>query len=138
MLLAWVKTYSLFFTFSAICLNFQQQNTFQNQDLPHLSSENFKTNSVKSNSPRAFQQHQEHPQIPIQFAVSILFRFHWENDSLINSIHIVAPKSLQPSQCTHTHLELSHTPRGWHEAPGFGRSQRDKQIETNYLALLHV
>jgi hypothetical protein len=106
-LLAQVWTYSLFFTFSAICLNFQQQNMLKNQDLPHLSSENLKTNSVKSNSPRAFQQHQEHPQIPIQFAVSILFRFHWENDSIINSIHTVAPKSLQPSQCTHTHLELS-------------------------------
>ncbi len=106
MLLAQVWTYSLIFTFSAICLNFQQQNTLKNQDLPHLSSENCKTNSVKSNSPRAFQQHQEYPQIPIQFSVSILFRFQWENDSIINSIHTVAPKSLQPNRCTCTHLEL--------------------------------
>jgi hypothetical protein len=51
----------------AICLNFQQQNPLQNQYLPQLNSEDSEINSIKSNSPRAFQQHQECHQIPIQF-----------------------------------------------------------------------
>ncbi len=106
MLLAQVWTYLLFFNFTTICLNFQEQNTLKNQDLPHLNSKNYKTNYVKSNSPRAFQQHQKYPQIPIQFWVSILFRFHWENDSIIDNIHAVTPNSLQPNWCTRTHLEL--------------------------------
>jgi len=73
-LLTQVWTCSLFFTFSAICLNFQQQNTLKNQDLSHLSSEICKTNSVKSNSPSAFQQHQEFP----HFSNTIFsFNFIW-------------------------------------------------------------
>jgi hypothetical protein len=48
----------------------------KNQYFLHLSSENYETNSIKSDSLRAFQQHQERPQIPISFSVSILFSFH--------------------------------------------------------------
>jgi hypothetical protein len=55
----------------------------------------------------ALQQHQEHPQSPAQFSVSILFSFHWENGSIINSFHTEAPQSLKPSQCTPTYQELS-------------------------------
>jgi hypothetical protein len=51
----------------AICLNFQQQNPLKNQYLPQLNSEDCEINSIKSNSPRALQQHQECHQIPIQF-----------------------------------------------------------------------
>jgi len=90
-----------------IYLNFHPQNSLKNQYLPHLSSEHCEINSIKSDSPRAFQQHQEHPHVPIQFSVLILFNFHWENDSIINSFHTVAPNSLKPSQCTPTHWELS-------------------------------
>ncbi len=44
----------------------------------------------------------------MQFSVLILFSFHWENSSTINSFHTVAPNSLKPSQCTPTtHWELS-------------------------------
>jgi hypothetical protein len=60
----------------AIQLNFQQQNPLKNQYFSHLSSENYEINSIKSDSLRAFQQHQEHPQIPMQFSASILFSFH--------------------------------------------------------------
>jgi hypothetical protein len=74
----------------AICLNFQQQNPLNNHHLPHL-----KLNSIKSDLLRALQAHQEHPQIPIQFSVLILFNFHWENDSIINSFHTVILKSLE-------------------------------------------
>jgi hypothetical protein len=129
--LAQAWTHSLFFTFSelkfskfgnvntfraqlivpnptfAICLNFQQQNSLKNEYLQHLSSKNCEINSIKSDSPRAFQQHQERPQIPIQFSDSILFNFRWENGSIINSFHIVAPNTLKPSWCTPTHHELS-------------------------------
>jgi hypothetical protein len=91
----------------AICLNFQQQNPLKNQYLPYLSFENCEINSIKSDSPRAFQQHQERLQIPMQFSVSILFSFHWENGSIINSFHTIAPNSLKPSWCTPTHQELS-------------------------------
>jgi hypothetical protein len=37
----------------------------------------------------------------------IFFSFHWENGSIINSFHTVAPTSLKPSRCTHTHWVLS-------------------------------
>jgi hypothetical protein len=47
------------------------------------------------------------PQIPIQFSVSILFSFHWENGSIINSFHTIPPNSLKPSWCNPTHQELS-------------------------------
>jgi hypothetical protein len=59
----------------AICLNFQQQNPLKNQYLPHLGSETREINSVKSDLPRAFLEHQERPQISIQFSMSILFSF---------------------------------------------------------------
>ncbi len=95
----------------AICSNFQLQNPLKNQCLPHLSSENCEINSIKSNLPRAFQQHQEHPQIPMQFSVSILFSFHWENGWIINYLHTVAPNSLKPSWCIPTHGELSEDTR---------------------------
>jgi len=41
---------------------------------PYL--ENCEITSIKSDSPRAFQQHQECSRISIQFSVSILFSFH--------------------------------------------------------------
>ncbi len=44
-------------------------------------------NFVKSDSPRTFLEHQERPQISIQFSFSILFRFNWENSSIINGFH---------------------------------------------------
>jgi hypothetical protein len=68
----------------------------KNQYLPHLSSENCEIKSIKSESPRAFQ---EHPQISIHCLFSILFIFHWENGSIINSFHIEAPNGLKPSWC---------------------------------------
>jgi hypothetical protein len=36
------------------------------------------------------------------FLVSILYSFHLENDSIINSFHTIAPSSPKPSQCTPT------------------------------------
>ncbi len=81
-------------------------------------------NSIKSDSSKAFQQHQEHSQILIQFSVWVLFKFHSENGSIINSFHIVAPNSLKPSQCTHTHQEK--IPRAHREALWCGTSQCDK------------
>ncbi len=69
----------------------------KNQYLPYLS---FEINFIKSESLRAFQQHQEHSQIPIKFSFFILFSFHWKNGSIINSFHIVAPNSLKPNWCT--------------------------------------
>ncbi len=49
---------------------------------------------------------QEHLQISIRFSVLILFNFHWEIGSIINSFHTIASNSLQPSQCTPTHQKL--------------------------------
>ncbi len=68
----------LIFPFKPIFCNlfeFSEQKSLKNQYLPHLTSENYEIKSIKSDSPRAFQQHQEHPHIRIQFAVSILFYF---------------------------------------------------------------
>ncbi len=57
----------------AICLNFLQHNPLKNQYLPHLSSENCEINSIKSDSSKAFQEHQENPQIPIKiFSVDFI------------------------------------------------------------------
>jgi len=47
--------------FLQIHLNFQQQNPLKNQYFSHLSSEKYEINSIKSDSQRTFQQHQEHP-----------------------------------------------------------------------------
>jgi hypothetical protein len=55
----------------------------------------------------AWSSTQDHPQIPIQFSVSIFFDFHGENGSMIKSFHTVAPNSLKPSCCTPIHQELS-------------------------------
>jgi hypothetical protein len=123
-------------------LNFQQQNPLKNQHFPHLSSANCEINSIKLDWGlkdlvallRAFQQHQSHPQIPIQFSILILFRFHWENGSMFNSFHTVAPNSLKPSQCTLLIKTFPRIPRAGHEVQWFERSQCDKQNKTNYLA----
>ncbi len=72
-----------------------------------FSDENCEINSIKSGLRIAFQQLQEHLQIPIGFSVSILFRFHWENGPIINSFHTGATNGLKPSCCTTTHQELS-------------------------------
>jgi len=53
-------------------LNFQWQNPLKNPYLPHLTSEHCEINSIKSNLPKAFQWHQEHHQIPIQFQLFYL------------------------------------------------------------------
>ncbi len=91
----------------AICLNFHQQNSPKNQYLSHFSSENCAINSIKYFLRRALQQHQSCPEVLIQFSISIFFNFYSKNDSIINSFHTIAPNSLKPSQCTHTHRELS-------------------------------
>jgi hypothetical protein len=72
---------------------------------PYL--ENCEINSIKSDSPRAFQQHQECPQISIQFSVLSLFNFHWEIGSIINCFHTIGLNNLKPSRCTLTYRELS-------------------------------
>ncbi len=73
----------------------------------HLSCENYEINSIESDPLRAFlQQLQECFHIPMQFSVSILFYFLWENGSIINSFYTITPNSLKPSQCTPTHQEL--------------------------------
>jgi len=93
-------------SFFAIYLNFQQQNSLKNQYLPQLSSENCEINSIKSDSPKAFQKHQEHLQIPMKFSVSIFYSFIEKNGSIINSLHTIAPNSLKPRWCTPIHREL--------------------------------
>jgi hypothetical protein len=54
----------------------KKKKKLQNQYFPHLSSKICEINSIKSDLLPAFQQHQEHPQIPMQLSVSILFNFH--------------------------------------------------------------
>jgi len=87
--------------------DFPSTKSTQKKYFPHISYEICEINSIKINASRAFQQHQEHPQIPIQFLVPILLNFHWENGSIINRFHIVVPNNLKQSQYTPTHWELS-------------------------------
>ncbi len=78
-------------------------------DILHtLALKNCEINSIKSDSsPRGFPTTtRTPPKFQYSFSVSILFSFHWENDSIINSFDTVAPKSLKPSQCTLTHWKL--------------------------------
>jgi hypothetical protein len=117
----------------AIFLEFQEQNSPKNQYLSHLRFEICEIKFLKSNSSRAFQQHQEWPQIPTQFSVSVLFKFYWANGSIINSFHTVAPNNLKPSWCTLLIKSFLKIPRTRHKAPWFGRSQHDKQNKTNYF-----
>jgi len=83
-------------------LNFQQQNPLKIHYFPFFSYENCEIKSIKFDSPRDFQQHQEHCQIPIFF-----FNFYWKNVSIINSFHTIVPNSLKLSWCTPTHCTLS-------------------------------
>jgi hypothetical protein len=97
-------------SFQTQCLQFvwfSINKIYSKKYFPHISYEICEINSIKINASRAFQQHQEHPQIPIQFLVPILLNFHWENGSIINSFHIVVPNNLKQSQYTPTHWELS-------------------------------
>jgi hypothetical protein len=119
--------------FFAIYLNFQQQKSLKNQCLPHLSCENYEINSIKSTMPRAFQQHHECPQIPIQFSVLILYSFHWENGSTINSFHTVAPNSLEPSKCTPPHQEISKNIKSVREIKCHGLGDFSMTIKQNKL-----
>jgi hypothetical protein len=116
-----------FFLPNPICLNFQQQNPLKNQYLPHLSSEIYEMNFIKSDLLRAFQQYHEHPQIPIEFSFFILFNFHWKNGSITNSFHTIAPNSLKPSWCTLTHQELSKDMKSAAWNTLVGRSRQTKQ-----------
>jgi hypothetical protein len=103
-----------------------------------FSAENCEINSViKSGLLRAFQQHQEHLQIPIGFSVSILFSFHWENGSIINSFHTVATNGLKP-KLLHHYPSRAFLKILWaqHEAPWFGRSQHDKQNKTKLMLVV--
>ncbi len=114
-------------------LNFQQQNSLKNEYLSHLSSENCEINSIKSDSPRAFQQHQECPQIPVQFSVSVLSSFHLKNGSIINSFHTIAPSSLKPKS---VHPYSLRTFQRYQECDmkhhGLG-DNKTKWNKTNYL-----
>jgi hypothetical protein len=108
---------------------FSHKNSLKNQYLPYLSSENCEINSVKSDSSRAFQQHQESPQISIIFLV---FHLYWKNGSIINSFQTVTPNNLKPSQCTLTHEELSNTKNAtWSRVVSETSPWQNK---TNYLA----
>ncbi len=81
-----------------VWISTNSKNSLKNQCFPHLSSENCEINSIKSYSPRVFQKHQECPQILIHFRVLILFSLQWENGSIINIFHTVAPNSLNSTQ----------------------------------------
>ncbi len=61
--------------FVVICFNFQQQNSFKIQYLPHLKYENYEINFIKSNSTITFQQHQLHLWIRVKFIFMILLMF---------------------------------------------------------------
>ncbi len=86
---------------------FSNENPFNDQYLLHLCSENCEINFGNSNSPRAFQQHREHFQIPLQFSVSILFTFSLKKmfQQSIPS-RTVAPNNLKPSWCNPTYQEI--------------------------------
>ncbi len=98
----------------AICLNFQQQNSLKNQYLQQLSSDFFEINSIKPGFWRAFQEHQECFQIPIKFSILILFSFHWENGSIINSFHTIVPNSFKLSGAPLVIESFPKIPRAWH------------------------
>jgi hypothetical protein len=116
------------------CLNFQQHNSLENQYLPHLSSGNCEMNSMKSDLPRAFQEHQEHPQNSDAVFSFDLFSFHWENGSIINNFHTVAANSLKPSLCTRPYWEFSEDTMSAAWSVGVWEISA-RQNKTNYLAL---
>ncbi len=93
-------------------------------------------NSVKFDLSEAFQQHQEHPQIPIWFLISMLFNFHWENCSLINSFHTVfQTKLVHPCSFGEPLKDTKCNTK--HEAPWFGRSRYDKEKKKKTRGVVH-
>ncbi len=92
----------------------------------HFSFKNCELHSIRYYSLRAFQHHQECPQVLIQFLLLISFNFHWENNSIINNFHICSSKL---SQTKLMHLLIESFPKiskVRHEAPWFGRFQHNK------------
>jgi len=71
----WLSAQLIFLSKPIFCNLFEFAATKSTQESicsTHLSSEYCELNSIKSDLLRALQQLQEHPQIPIQFSVSIL------------------------------------------------------------------
>jgi hypothetical protein len=108
-----------------ICLNFQQQNSLKKQYFSCLSSENCEIKSIKSDlwflstTPRTLPNSNT-------VLVWILFSFHWENGSIINSFYTIAPNSLNPVNTPLLIKSFLKIPRAWHEVRWFGRSQCEK------------
>jgi len=70
-----VNTLNSFSLLNAIFLNFQQQNAFKIQYLPHFKYENYEINFINFDLATTFQQHQVHLWIRIQFLFMILLIF---------------------------------------------------------------
>ncbi len=141
----WLNWFFLSNPIFAIFLNFQQQNTLKNQYISPLSSENCEVKPYWIWLIEDFPTTPRTPQIPMQFSVSILFSFHWENGSIISSFLIDAPLLIEGfpkyQECNMKCSDLGDLnltkqnklpcfvkiPRAWHEVPWFGRSQMIKQ-----------
>jgi len=81
----------------------------------------------------AFQQHQEHPQIQIQFWFYLIFIKKMVELPMTSSLQFqtVSNQVSVPS----THPKFSRNTKAQHEMLWwFGRSDHDKQNKTNYLA----
>jgi hypothetical protein len=93
--------------FFVIYLKFWQQNILKNHYLSHLCSGNCEVNLLNLTCWGLANNAKNALKFQYGFQFQFFFSFHWENGSMINSFHIVAPNSLIPSRCTLTHWELS-------------------------------
>jgi hypothetical protein len=103
-------------------LNFQQQNSFKSQYIPHLKYENYEINFIKSNSTTTFQQHQKHLSIQVKFVFMILLMFikKWFNNRL--PLHR-SSKNFQPISAPLFIVRFSKISITLYEAIWFGKFQ---------------
>ncbi len=108
--------------FFGIYLKFPQQKSLLNQYLPHCESKSYQINSIKSCSPRSFQQHQRHIPIPLK---------NFKN------FCTTSPNSMEPSPCTPRCWEFSKDTITRSEASRLSGSHnyKTKQKKTNLQAL---
>jgi hypothetical protein len=95
-----------------ICfLVFVTNSTFNdknNSKFNHHKSKNYKINSKKSQSSKAFQYYKEFISICFKILVLIFLNFIWQNDWIFNNSHTISPNNIESPSCIVIHKRLSN------------------------------
>jgi hypothetical protein len=84
-------------------LNFQHQNSFKIQYLPHFKYEKYEINFIKFLFNDYFPTTSNTPLDSNKILIHDSINVYLKNGSIVNILFIVTPKVLNPSQCTLAH-----------------------------------